>query len=34
MTPKEKAREIINRMLNDAGWKIVDRDIILLAYLL
>ena len=26
MTPEEKAREIINRMLNDAGWKIVDRD--------
>lgn len=26
MTPEEKAREVINRMLNEAGWEIVDRD--------
>ncbi|MDL2326995.1 DEAD/DEAH box helicase family protein, partial [Bacteroidales bacterium OttesenSCG-928-A14] len=26
MTPEEKAREIINRMLNEAGWEIVKRD--------
>ncbi|MDL2244407.1 DEAD/DEAH box helicase family protein [Parabacteroides sp. OttesenSCG-928-J18] len=26
MTPEEKAREIINRMLNEAGWEIVNRD--------
>lgn len=26
MTPEEKAREIINRMLNEAGWEIVDRE--------
>lgn len=26
MTPEQKAREIINRMLSDAGWAIVDRD--------
>ncbi len=25
MTPEQKAREVINRMLNDAGWVIVDR---------
>jgi len=26
MTPEEKARKIINRMLNEAGWEIVKRD--------
>ena len=26
MKPEEKAREIINRMLNEAGWEIVKRD--------
>ncbi|WP_312394366.1 DEAD/DEAH box helicase family protein [Chryseobacterium sp.] len=26
MTPEQKAREIINRMLNDSGWEIVNRD--------
>ena len=26
MTPEEKARETINRMLNESGWEIVDRD--------
>ncbi len=26
MTPEGKAREIINRMLNEAGWEIVDRN--------
>lgn len=26
MTPEQKAREIINRMLNESGWEIVNRD--------
>jgi type I restriction enzyme R subunit len=26
MTPEKKAREIINRMLNESGWEIVSRD--------
>lgn len=26
MTPEQKARELINRMLNESGWKIVNRD--------
>ena len=26
MTPEEKTREIVNRMLNEAGWEIVDRN--------
>lgn len=34
MKPEEKARIIIDRMLNDAGWEVVDRNRILLKYLL
>ena len=26
MKPEEKARIIIDRMLNDAGWEVVDRN--------
>lgn len=26
MTPEKKVREVINRMLNESGWEIVDRD--------
>lgn len=27
MAPEEKARVIIDRQLEDAGWQVVDRDI-------
>ena len=28
MTPEEKARVIIDRQLEDAGWLVVDRDVL------